>query len=161
MKSFSIIIFSILLSCNILNAQWISGNITLGNDKKPARDAVVKIKDTNKNTIADVDGNYRIKIDSSHTTLVFLFSDYKAQEINIENDSVINVTLKEDEILLNCIRLGAIVRYEIRVRMEEDTIRVKRFGVTLKKIHKQRKYEKRCYMLRVEKFWVGDRKSVV
>ena len=91
MKRFFLIFVSILLSHNIIYAQWISGNVTFYHHDIPTFADIV-IRGTNKGTSTDVDGNYRIEVDSTHKTLVFLFSTGHSQEIEIGKDSIINVS---------------------------------------------------------------------
>jgi len=53
-------------------------------------------KGTTNGTISDVNGNYTINITSSNPILQFAFIGYATQEITVNRQTVINVTLAED-----------------------------------------------------------------
>ncbi|MFV0507031.1 MAG: SusC/RagA family TonB-linked outer membrane protein [Bacteroidales bacterium] len=54
-------------------------------------------KGTNKGTITNVDGEYSLNV-PNNITLVFSFMGMKTQEIEVKNQTVINVTMAEDAI---------------------------------------------------------------
>lgn len=56
----------------------------------------VLLKGTSIATPTDIEGNYTIKVPDSGGTLVFTYIGYLTQEVPIGNQSVINVTLKDD-----------------------------------------------------------------
>jgi TonB family protein len=86
----------LILSCKIVPAQWISGTVTDYNLDRPASGVSVTVEGTPKGTVTDIDGKYRIEIDTSHTALVFSWYG-RFKLIEIGNDSVINVSLKRYE----------------------------------------------------------------
>jgi len=55
----------------------------------------ISIKGTTNGTITDIDGKYALEVPESATTLVFTFVGMITQEVSINNQSVINVVLKE------------------------------------------------------------------
>jgi len=62
--------------------------------------ANVIIKSTSKGAVTDADGNYSIAA-KSNETLVYSSQGYKSQEIAINNQTAINVSLAEDALALN------------------------------------------------------------
>ncbi len=79
-------------------SKTITGNIVDSN-KEPIVGATVMIKGTTNGTITDVNGNYTIKAESG--TLVVSFIGFQTQEIEIGNQSKIDVVLAEEVTLLD------------------------------------------------------------
>jgi TonB family protein len=101
MSKFHIILFLILLFCNNANGQrWISGQVTSA-DGEPIIGAVVTNTRIHKGVRTDIGGNYRIEADSLRAWLRFSHFGYEEQEIRIENDSIVNIVLIEEHILLD------------------------------------------------------------
>lgn len=78
----------------------ISGTVTdASNDPLPGVNVIVK--GTANGTITDIDGKYSIQVNSSSKELVFSFIGYAEQTATIGNNSVIDISLKEDVLQLN------------------------------------------------------------
>lgn len=58
----------------------------------------IAVKGTLTGTISDANGNYRIEIYDSNTTLAFSFIGYRSQDVEISGRSVINIILIEEAI---------------------------------------------------------------
>ncbi|MGB5555778.1 MAG: SusC/RagA family TonB-linked outer membrane protein, partial [Flavobacteriaceae bacterium] len=71
-------------------------NGTVSAEDGPLPGASVVAKGTTTGAVTDFDGNYSIEVPSGATTLVFSFVGYASQEVAINNQSTINVTLSED-----------------------------------------------------------------
>lgn len=56
----------------------------------------VLVKGTSLGIATDVDGKYRLGVPEDATTLVFSYLGYLTQEVEIGNQSVINVVLEPD-----------------------------------------------------------------
>ena len=56
----------------------------------------VTVKGTITGVMTDIDGKYSINIPNSSAILQFSFIGYTSQEVTVENQSIINITLKED-----------------------------------------------------------------
>ena len=107
MKKFLAILLLLILFCdNVSGQRWISGQVTCVNGE-PLIDAVVHIRHTHFGTVTDIDGNYRIEVDSLHTTLIFSFIGFDTQEITIGNDTIINVVLEEESFPLDEFQIWA------------------------------------------------------
>jgi len=55
----------------------------------------VLIKGTSIGTTTDIDGNYSLDVENSEGILIFSYLGFSTQEVNINNQDVINVTLSE------------------------------------------------------------------
>ena len=100
-KLYTILFLTLLLCNNIYGQRWISGQVTFANGE-PAHGVQVMVRGANLRTTTDFDGNYRIEIDTlRHRSLSFLFAGFDWQEIRIGNDSIIDVRLEEEAILLD------------------------------------------------------------
>ena len=66
-----------------LNAQTVSGTIVSDKDNSPLIGASVMEKGTNNGTLADVDGNFSIKLTKVPATLVVSFVGYDAKEVEV------------------------------------------------------------------------------
>lgn len=62
----------------------------------PVIGATVLEKGTTNGTITDFDGNYSLEVASTTSILQYSYIGYVTQEINVGNNTVINVTLVED-----------------------------------------------------------------
>lgn len=88
------------LTAESLAQKSISGNVTSQEDGQPLPYVNVSVKGTTNGTITDFDGNYTIKANESDI-LVFSFIDFKTQEIAVGSQTKIDVTLENDNLLLN------------------------------------------------------------
>jgi iron complex outermembrane receptor protein len=88
-------------SINLL-AQNVTGTVT-DNSGNPLIGVNISEKGTTNGVVTDFDGKYSISV-SSNATLVFSYVGFNSQEIEVGNQSSINVTLEEgvslDEIVL-------------------------------------------------------------
>ncbi len=67
---------------------------------EPIIGANVLVKGTGDGTITDTDGHYSLKT-STNATLLFSFVGYDSKEVRVGSQSIINVTLTEDQNLLD------------------------------------------------------------
>jgi TonB-dependent starch-binding outer membrane protein SusC len=71
----------------------VSGKIISQEDGKPIPGVSIVIKDTSIGTVTDVDGNYSLNA-SENAILVFSFVGFITEEVPVNSQSVINVTMK-------------------------------------------------------------------
>jgi len=64
----------------------------------PLPGVTIMIKGTTTGTVTDIDGNYTLKIPEGAKVLVFSYIGMNPEEVQINNQSVINITLKENSI---------------------------------------------------------------
>ncbi|MDN5204958.1 SusC/RagA family TonB-linked outer membrane protein [Fulvivirgaceae bacterium BMA10] len=74
----------------------ISGKVISGEDVTGLPGVNVLIKGTDIGTITDFEGNYKIAVPSTESTLVFSYVGFLSQEIAVGNQTVINITLDTD-----------------------------------------------------------------
>lgn len=67
---------------------------------EPLIGASVLAQGTTSGTATDIDGNYRIEVESNGV-LTMSYVGYDTQNINVDGRTVINVTLKENSVVLN------------------------------------------------------------
>lgn len=73
----------------------INGRVT--DEKSEALPGVtVLLKGTQRGTVTDADGRYRIEVPDGSATLVFSFVGYVSQEVNVGSQAAVNVSLKAD-----------------------------------------------------------------
>ena len=78
-----------------LSAQTIQGTVT--DDKnEPLVGASVVIQGTSKGTLTDINGGYKLDLTDAEKSgmLVFSFVGYETQNISINNQSIINISLQ-------------------------------------------------------------------
>lgn len=73
----------------------VSGTVTSAVDGQPLPGVNVSIKGVNQGTITDAVGRYSLSVDEN-ATLVFSFIGYISTEIPVQNQTVINVALREN-----------------------------------------------------------------
>lgn len=75
----------------------VTGNVT-DDTGQPLPGATVLVKGTTKGTVTNMDGNYSILNVPNDATLVFSFVGMLTQEINVGNQTTINISLETDAI---------------------------------------------------------------
>jgi len=75
----------------------VTGTVT-GDDGAPLPGVTIVIKETTTGTVSNADGSYTIDVPENAQTLVFSFIGMKTLEIEIGNQSTIDVTLEQDMI---------------------------------------------------------------
>jgi len=96
MKQISIILLLIGFLTDSIYGQLISGSVSFENYDEPATGTSVYVKGTNIGTVTDVEGNYTLRIDSTHKTLCFRYIGFENVDIDINNDTIINITLHNE-----------------------------------------------------------------
>lgn len=90
----NLMMFGAFLCFGITQAQEVSG--TVSDASGPLPGASVVIQGTTTGAQTDFDGNYTLSEVPEDATLVFSYIGYAAQEIPVNGQSTINVTLQED-----------------------------------------------------------------
>ncbi len=91
----------------------IQGKVT-GQDGEALAGVSVAVKGTTKGTTTDGEGNYKLDV-ANNATLVFSYIGYTAKEVQVGNQSTLNVTLSTDNKILNEI---VVVGYGSQVKKE-------------------------------------------
>ncbi|MDF9796431.1 TonB-linked SusC/RagA family outer membrane protein [Catalinimonas alkaloidigena] len=74
----------------------ISGTVTDIENDEPLPGTNVVVKGTTIGTVTDIDGNYRLSVPDDASILVFSSVGYTSEEIEIGNQTVINVSMSSD-----------------------------------------------------------------
>ena len=85
-----------LLASEPPTAVTVSGTVTSEADNQAIPGVSVIEKGTTNGTVTDLDGNYRLSVSGPEATLVFSFVGFVTQEIPVEGQQTIDVTLSED-----------------------------------------------------------------
>lgn len=83
-----------------LQSNTVTGKVVSDTDEEPLVGVSVFVKGTDKGTVTDIDGNYTVHVDQGQT-LVFSYIGFLTQEINVSGTNVINVSMAEDNALLD------------------------------------------------------------
>lgn len=95
-----LLVFSLMLFASLSYAaaqKTVTGKVT-GEDGAPLPGVTVVVKGTTTGTVTNADGNYSIQVPENDPVLVFSFIGMKTQEIAINNQTSIDVTLEMDVI---------------------------------------------------------------
>jgi len=90
------------------NAQLALSGHVVDDKGLPLPGVSVRIKGTTQGTVTDVKGDYHLNAPDGTGTLVFSFIGYESQEIAVNNNSTINVTLKEQSNTLKEVAVTAL-----------------------------------------------------
>jgi len=74
----------------------VSGQVISSEDGGALPGVNVIVKGTASGTVTDIDGNYRIGVPAEGAILTFSFIGYESQDVEIGNQSTINITLDPD-----------------------------------------------------------------
>ncbi|WP_223241279.1 TonB-dependent receptor [Flammeovirga sp. EKP202] len=74
----------------------IEGQVIDSDTKEPLIGASVYIKNSRKGVVTDFNGNFRLKVQSTTTTLVCSYISYQTQEVAIDGENTITIALQAD-----------------------------------------------------------------
>jgi len=95
MKKLSLVLVLVLFAIGATMAQrTISGTVT-DVEGLPLIGASILVKGTSTGTVTDIDGNYTLNVPEGNNTLVFSYTGFATQEVEIGASNVINVTMTE------------------------------------------------------------------
>ncbi len=85
-----------MIFAGVLSAQSrVAGKVTLAADKEAAIGATIQVKGTNIGAVTDIEGNYSVNVPNTQAILVFSYTGFATQEIEVGNQTTINVALSE------------------------------------------------------------------
>ncbi|MEJ7693861.1 TonB-dependent receptor, partial [Daejeonella sp.] len=90
----------VITSKSAMPARPVTGRVTDENNQ-PLIGVSVSVKGTTLGTATDENGNYRISVDDDNGVLVFRYIGFKSIERSTGSNSVLNVTMSEDNEALN------------------------------------------------------------
>ena len=97
MKKLSIILMLFLVSFSLSAQTEISGTVSSGDDGSALPGVTVAEKGSSNATMTDVNGKYTLSV-AENATLAFTFIGYVPQEIAVNGQSTIDVTLAIEQI---------------------------------------------------------------
>jgi TonB-linked SusC/RagA family outer membrane protein len=86
----------------------VKGTVFDSDGQIPLTGATVLLKGTTVGAVTDLNGAYTIKVSGTNPTLIFQFVGYNKLEVPVGNQSVLNVTLKEDAVELEGVVVTAL-----------------------------------------------------
>ncbi|MFC2116664.1 von Willebrand factor type A domain-containing protein [Bacteroidota bacterium] len=93
-SSFAILIISVLLIA-AMEPRVITGKVT-DDQGTPLSGVSISVKNANRGTMTDLNGNYKISLSPQDQVLVYSFIGFITKQVSVKNKSVINVTLYPD-----------------------------------------------------------------
>lgn len=88
--------FALISTSAIAQDRTVSGKVTGADDGLPLPQVTVLLKGTATGVATDINGDYRVSVPSTGGTLVFRYLGYITQEVEVGNQSVINIQLQPD-----------------------------------------------------------------
>jgi TonB-dependent starch-binding outer membrane protein SusC len=94
--------FLLLMFTFYVSSLWaqtipVSGTVTSATDNLPMPGVTIQVKGSQKGTITDINGSYKLEV-ASNATLVFTFIGMKLQEIPVDGRKTINVGMEEERV---------------------------------------------------------------
>lgn len=89
-----------LSDVNVEQSISITGKVTDVNNE-PMIGVTVIVKDTNTGTVTDMNGNFSLTVNSPNDVITISYLGYKTVEFRVHNERNFNITLHEDEKLLD------------------------------------------------------------
>ncbi len=91
-----ILTFFVILSLHSSAQVLVTGTVISGTDNMPLPGVNIVVKGTSIGTISDMQGKYNITVSESGSILVFSMIGMLTEEIQVTNQTVINITMIED-----------------------------------------------------------------
>lgn len=105
MNNKSLLIICFILTCAAhysFTQITVTGMVRDGsNNNEPMIGVTIQEKDTDKGTVTDIDGRYRITLTSVNPVLIFRYTGYKSIEVPVEGRTEIDVTLSEESQIID------------------------------------------------------------
>lgn len=100
-KNLLIVFVSLLMSISAFAQDFaVSGIVTEKKTGEPIIGATVQVKGKTLGAVTGIDGDYKLSGISSNETLIFSFIGMKTQEIKLNGQSKVNVSLEEDNLVI-------------------------------------------------------------
>lgn len=125
----------LIMPASIALQQTLTGTIT-DSEGNPIPGVNIIVKGTTQGSISDANGKYTINVDDPNATLVFSFIGFTSQEVQVGNQTTINITLAESAIGLDEVVVvgygtmkkadltGAVVKADIEAFKEAPNVNI-------------------------------------
>lgn len=97
---FLLLLLTIGASPGLLAQRFVRGTVSAGQGGEALPGVNILIKGTSRGTTTDIDGKYAIELQLTDRILVFSYTGYEAQEIDVSGRTEVNVALKEAATML-------------------------------------------------------------
>jgi len=97
--------------------QTVSGTVTSAAEGTPLPDVSVVLQGTSTGTVTDDKGKYRLSVPQRNAILIFSYSGYATQSINVNSRSVINVAM-----VVNANELSGVVVTALGIKKEKKAL---------------------------------------
>ena len=101
-KKAGLLMAGCLITLNAFGQATIKGQVVDATGE-PVIGASILVKDTKNGAVSDLDGGYTLNNVKDGAVLVFSYLGYRTQEIPVKGNHVINVTLKENDAVLEAV----------------------------------------------------------
>mgnify|MGYP006278457405 CR=1 FL=1 len=95
MKRLLLVLGLVLLGSAGLMAQRTVRGMVTGSDGEPLVGATVQVKGTTSGTATDLDGNYLLQVPEGANTLVFSYTGFASEEVELGPSDIVDVTLTQ------------------------------------------------------------------
>ncbi len=95
LRHFALFFLTMVLSFSALAQMTVSGTVKDAATEEPLIGVNVMVKETDRGTITDIDGNYELQLEEGDNVIVFSFIGYATQEAEVNGQSTIDVSLTE------------------------------------------------------------------
>lgn len=92
--------------CNFAVAQTVTGTVTDAETKEPLIGANILVVGTSTGTVTDFDGTFSLNLPADAKQLEFSYTGYASQIVDINGQSVINLTMSSGELLDEVVVIG-------------------------------------------------------
>ena len=106
MKLRLLLFLFLALSCSVFAQTKISGKISGNDNNEPLPGASVLVKGTSVGTISDLDGNFSLEVPDKSNTLTISFVGYRTQEVGLNGQTSVNVSLESNSNLNEVVVVG-------------------------------------------------------
>lgn len=97
-QMYKALVLAFVLLCNTVAAQrTLTGTVISSEDRQPVIGANVVVDGTTNGTVTDLDGKFKLTVDSTAKKLVFTYVGMKKQVINIGNGSDFSIAMEVDQ----------------------------------------------------------------
>lgn len=96
LTSLFLLVFILTGFSTTAQVKTISGKVTAAEDGAPLPGVSVKVKGTTAGATTDQDGNFKVQVPGNNAVLVISFIGFTTREVNVGNQSLVNVSLTGD-----------------------------------------------------------------
>ena len=116
-----LLLVTVLLSTAVLAQRSVSGQVVDETETPLIGVNVVEVGTTN-GTVTDLDGNYRLSV-GDEASISFSYTGFQSQSISVNNQTTINITLREGALLDEVVVIGYGSQQKINLTGSVSTIR--------------------------------------